>query len=1471
MANQTVAPPMLEPGHYERWRKEMAFWELATNVPDKKRAVTVFLTLTGKAREAVLEMDPTELNVDGGLSKVYDKLDGLFKVDKDQAMMNVYERFEKFIRPVEMSLDDFRVEFDRLVQQLKAHSIVLPDAVLAYRALKSANISPENEKIVRATVSCAKLQPMMMQLAKVAGIEHSTNSDKTAQDVKVKLEPNVNYADASEGASSDVADTEEVMYNSFKYRGRNQRFQNNSRRGRSFLQRGGAGRNKFRGRGSKKMNPPGPDGEPSTCSICNSIMHWVRDCPHNDNSESISDKAPVYDANIVLLNIEEHRETESLLGQTIGAAVLDSGCARTVCGSDWYSCFLDTLQDNARKDIKTESSYSVFRFGNGAELKSKFAVGIPCVLAGKHVEIKTDVIDSPVPLLLSKNSMKKARCKLDFSKDTVSFFGKEVKLHCTDSGHYFVPLSKPADTLMYSEVLYLKNIVSKSLPQKLKVAEKLHRQFSHPTSEKLISLIEDSGVEDQELMNVIRELTSKCEICLRYKKSKARPVVGFPLAKYFNEVVAVDIKEINGYKVLHMIDHATRYSAAAILRSKEAEEVVSAVFRFWIAYFGAPKTWLSDNGREFNNSVLREVAQSLNSSAQNTAAYSPWSNGLNERHNGILGEMVLKTLEDAKCSMSDAVCWAVSAKNALNNHNGFSSNQLVFGFNPNTPSVLVNRPPALEGASTSEMVATKLNALHAARRAFIQCESLEKLQKALRHQVRGNPSFQYQSGDRVYFKRPVSNRWMGPGTVIGSENKTVLVKHGESYIKVHPCSMQLVHSESNILNDWQEEETMTETKDKTVGHPSSSKDTDSLEQLDHVGVEEYEHDLDNEEVRCSPPVESTESSEDSPRIEIESHEDFTTNSEMSQTVARLRRSKIDSKWHIPQPGTQIKCKFAGENESEEVWSNVNVISRGGKATGSNKFVMNVSIEGGQPRWLDFKKSVVEWKLVEDSDTDKEGYEDANDIYYSSEHSPNEWEAAARNELSSWKSHGVYEQVVDEGQDRVSTRWIWTSKDGPDGKVAKARLVAKGFQDPEAGNTRSDSPTCAKESLRLMLMTVAAKNWSINSMDIKTAFLQGQEFQRDVYLLPPPEAKVPTGHLWKLNKCVYGLTDASRVWYLTVRDELIKNGMCVSSHDEAVFTLHCEGSLQGVVSTHVDDFCWAGTKYFESNVIQAIRQVFEVKSEERHAFRYLGLDIVQEDKVIYIKQDKFVQSINLMKIQRRVSPEDLMTEEEVSLCRSILGKLNWLSTQTRPDLSFDVSELTSALKEKKTELITRINKVIRKAKREPSQIMIPSIPMMEKCELITYSDASFANVAGVGSQGGHITYVTSGGQTVPIAWHSQKVKRVVKSTQAAETLAMVDAAEAAIYYKNFIMEMLGVKNPRLFPIICKTDSAALHSAVHSNTQILDKRLRIETAILREMLGKKEIASISWVPTTEQLADALTKAGVPSWKILQNSPN
>ena len=60
----------------------------------------------------------------------------------------------------------------------------------------------------------------------------------------------------------------------------------------------------------------------------------------------------------------------------------------------------------------------------------------------------------------------------------------------------------------------------------------------------------------------------------------------------------------------------------------------------------------------------------------------------------------------------------------------------VFGRNPNLPSILIDKLPVLEGVSISEVVASNLNVMHAARKQFIMCESLEKLTRALQNHVR---------------------------------------------------------------------------------------------------------------------------------------------------------------------------------------------------------------------------------------------------------------------------------------------------------------------------------------------------------------------------------------------------------------------------------------------------------------------------------------------------------------------------------------------------------------------------------------------------------------------------------------------------------------------------------------------------------------------------------------------------------------
>ena len=55
--------------------------------------------------------------------------------------------------------------------------------------------------------------------------------------------------------------------------------------------------------------------------------------------------------------------------------------------------------------------------------------------------IDTDIVDSDVPLLLSRASMKRAAMQIDFKNDTIEVFGQKTDLVVTKSGHYTIPIS----------------------------------------------------------------------------------------------------------------------------------------------------------------------------------------------------------------------------------------------------------------------------------------------------------------------------------------------------------------------------------------------------------------------------------------------------------------------------------------------------------------------------------------------------------------------------------------------------------------------------------------------------------------------------------------------------------------------------------------------------------------------------------------------------------------------------------------------------------------------------------------------------------------------------------------------------------------------------------------------------------------------------------------------------------------------
>merc|ERR1712101_98534 len=153
-----------------------------------------------------------------------------------------------------------------------------------------------------------------------------------------------------------------------------------------------------------------------------------------------------------------------------------------------------------------------------------------------------------------------------------------------------------------------------------------------------------------------------------------------------------------------------------------------------------------------------------------------------------------------------------------------------------------------------------------------------------------------------------------------------------------------------------------------------------------------------------------------------------------------------------------------------------------------------------------------------------------------DHGKPEIVAAKNKEMKNLEFYETYERVKDEGQETIGSRWVITEKQQHDGQKQDflSRLVAKGFQ--ELDQPQSDSPTATKESFKLIMAISANYNFKIVSVDIRAAFLLAKTLDREVYVKPPKDQE-KEGIIWKLLKPFYGLDDASRKFYLKVRETL----------------------------------------------------------------------------------------------------------------------------------------------------------------------------------------------------------------------------------------------------------------------------------------------------------------------------------------------
>jgi hypothetical protein len=208
----------------------------------------------------------------------------------------------------------------------------------------------------------------------------------------------------------------------------------------------------------------------------------------------------------------------------------------------------------------------------------------------------------------------------------------------------------------------------------------------------------------------------------------------------------------------------------------------------------------------------------------------------------------------------------------------------------------------------------------------------------------------------------------------------------------------------------------------------------------------------------------------------------------------------------------------------------------------------------------------------------------------------------------------------------------------------------------------------------------------------------------------------------------------------------------------------------------------------------------------------------------------------------------------------------------PQIAFDVSEALQKMAEPVVQRLLEANALLRKAKKiekESGSIRIPKVDL-NKAVMVAFSDASFGNMPRHGSQAGYLILVAeqscvkTTAKAAVVFWASHRIKRVVKSTLAAEAAALSEAQDQLEYARVLFMQMLGKVEGRNWQEALKMpgylvmDAKSLYdSLMKPGSTPKEKRVSLDLAAIQEALAR-ETDFARWTPTRHMLADVLTKA-------------